>query len=92
MARGLMQEDAAQWFGVYRRTIVDWEAGRCVPKSALGVVRSRKTWAFFCVSCQYRVGSGVSTELWMDFVIIRQIASFLKHWQFVPKVLFLGLF
>ena len=43
MARGLTQEDAAQWFGIYHRTTVDWEAGRCVPKSALGVVRSRKT-------------------------------------------------
>ena len=43
MARGLTQEDAAQWLGVYRRTTVDWEAGRCVPKSALSVVRSRKT-------------------------------------------------
>ena len=27
MARGLTQEDAAQWFGVYRRTTVDWEVG-----------------------------------------------------------------
>ena len=43
MARGLRQEDAAQWLGIYRRTTVDWQAGRCVPFSALGVVRSRKT-------------------------------------------------
>ena len=34
MARGLTQEDAAQWFGVYRRTTVDWEAARCVPSNA----------------------------------------------------------
>ena len=43
MAPGLTQEDAVQWLGVYRRTTVDWEAGRCVLKSALGFVRSRKT-------------------------------------------------
>ena len=34
MARGLTQEAAAQWFGIYRRTTVDWEAGRCVPSNA----------------------------------------------------------
>ena len=38
MARGLTQEDAAQWLGIYRRTTVDWEAGggRCVPKIRTG--------------------------------------------------------
>ena len=28
MARGLTQEDAAEWLGVYRRMTVDWEASR----------------------------------------------------------------
>ena len=28
MARGLTQKDVAQGLGVYRRTTVDWEAGR----------------------------------------------------------------
>ena len=42
LARGLSQSEASRWFSVSRRTIIDWEAGRCVPKSALCVVRSRK--------------------------------------------------
>ena len=30
-ARGLTQEEAARWFGVSRRTVIDWEASRFVP-------------------------------------------------------------
>ena len=34
LARGLSQSETANWFDIYRRTTVYWEAGRCVPSNA----------------------------------------------------------